>query len=269
MFETPVLTDSQELLINSGTCAVVWNGETGKWDSAYSEASINLGKKELKSIPFEFGNIKRSMDLSFNKITSLKNCPVYIERSFHIAGNLLTSIDYFPEYIGNSIYISKNPIKSLVGLPLIVHGKLFCRDCGLTNLIGCPVIVHRGINVAENPLVSIEGGPLLFFSDNTYNDTVNGNIVGMGEIGGKSKALYKRFNSHFSKETGLHLPIIETIEDVFKFIKEISVSQIGIFTIILKIQSLVKRPEIQRFLDSEYSQETIESIVAMDEFNLF
>ena len=47
------------------------------------KGNVNLGKMNFKELPYKFGTVTGSFDVSSNKnLTSLKNCPYYVGDSF-------------------------------------------------------------------------------------------------------------------------------------------------------------------------------------------
>ena len=74
------------------------------------DGSVLLNKKNFKELPYKFGKVGSYFSLSGNKnLTSLKNCPDYIEDSFDIDGCIR--------------------LDSLEGCPKEVKGNFWCGNC--------------------------------------------------------------------------------------------------------------------------------------------
>ena len=68
--------------------------------------NVYLGEKKFKELPYKFGKIKGNFLLSYCKnLTSLKNCPDYVNDSFDIDGcSQLDSLEGCPKEVGWSFY---------------------------------------------------------------------------------------------------------------------------------------------------------------------
>ncbi len=55
--------------------------------------NVDMGEMLETEIPVKFGRVYGTFDCSFNKLTSLKNCPDFVGGNFECYGNNLT--DYF------------------------------------------------------------------------------------------------------------------------------------------------------------------------------
>ena len=62
----------------------------------------------LKNCPHDIGGI---LTCSYNKLTSLEGCPENIKTDFNCSNNKLTTLQYCPKYIGGHLYCHKNKIK--------------------------------------------------------------------------------------------------------------------------------------------------------------
>lgn len=65
--------------------------------------SLYLNDENLDKIPMYFNHVEGDVELSHNKLTSLKGAPQKIDGSFFIYNNELKSLDYLPKYVGNII----------------------------------------------------------------------------------------------------------------------------------------------------------------------
>ena len=74
------------------------------------DGNINLRNKNFKELPYKFGTVTKSFDISSNKnLTSLKNCPNKVNKYFRCS--------YCPK------------LESLEGCPKKVSEVFYCSDC--------------------------------------------------------------------------------------------------------------------------------------------
>ena len=74
------------------------------------DGDVSLNNKDFKELPYKFGTVTGWFSLGSNKnLTSLKNCPDYIENSFDIDGCIR--------------------LDSLEGCPKEVKGNFWCGNC--------------------------------------------------------------------------------------------------------------------------------------------
>jgi hypothetical protein len=99
-----------------------------------------LSGEKWTEIPVWLKNVEIEgfFDCSFNKLTTLKNCPQKIEGNFWGHYNQLKSLDGCPENIGGSFWCYDNKLTSLEGCPKNVGGYFDCSYNKLTSLKGCP-----------------------------------------------------------------------------------------------------------------------------------
>ena len=71
---------------------------------------VDLNKKDFEELPYKFGKVNGSFDLSSNKnLRTLKNCP---------------------DYVGESFSCSRcSKLDSLEGCPKEVEWNFYCKDC--------------------------------------------------------------------------------------------------------------------------------------------
>ena len=72
--------------------------------------------------------ITGDFDCSYNKLTSLKNCPHKVGKSFYCQYNKLISLEGCPENIGKDFWCYNNKLSSLEGCPKIIGNNFYCRD---------------------------------------------------------------------------------------------------------------------------------------------
>ena len=105
------------------------------------------------------------MNISYNNLKSLKDCP---------------------EEVDGSIYCSYNKkLTSLEGLPKIINGSLILAVCSIDTLVGGPDEIKGNFNLSQNKLTSLKGSPKKVEG----NFTVNNNEIDLldgapQEVGG-------------------------------------------------------------------------------------
>jgi hypothetical protein len=73
---------------------------------------VQLRGLRLTTLPFQFGKITGYFDCASNKLTSLKNCPYYVDDDFYCFNNELTSLVFCPRYVGRKFYAQYNNLTS-------------------------------------------------------------------------------------------------------------------------------------------------------------
>ena len=61
---------------------------------------VDLSFYELTELPLRFNKVTGSFNCDYNRLTSLKGCPIWIGGSFNCIGNKLTSLEFSPDYVG-------------------------------------------------------------------------------------------------------------------------------------------------------------------------
>lgn len=92
------------------------------------DSSVNLHRKGLSFIPFQFGNIKGDFDCSNNSLTSLKGAPQKVKGYFSCSNNHLESLRYSPVKVGGEFDFSTNKVKSFEHMPKVIYGDIVCVD---------------------------------------------------------------------------------------------------------------------------------------------
>ena len=103
--------------------------------------------------------IKESFHCSFNKLTTLKNCPHKIKGYVDCQYNQLTSLEGSPETVGGSFWCYNNQLTSLEGSPETVGENFSCSNNKLVSLEGCPETIGEYFSCSHNELTSLEGCP--------------------------------------------------------------------------------------------------------------
>ena len=65
---------------------------------------VNISRKNLTEIPFQFGKVYGYFDCSVNKLTSLKGCPIYVNGQFWCDMNKLKNLDNCPEHVSGHFF---------------------------------------------------------------------------------------------------------------------------------------------------------------------
>jgi hypothetical protein len=82
-----------------------WKMNKGKVDFV-SSGAVDMENMNLTEIPIKFGVVGGSFFCGINNLTTLKNCPDYIEGNFYFPGNNLT--EYFKNIKEEDLKIWKN-----------------------------------------------------------------------------------------------------------------------------------------------------------------
>ncbi len=122
---------------------------------------VHLFNKNLISIPFKFNRVCDYFNIANNKLTSLKNCPKYIEGNFSCSHNKLISLEFGPEYVGLDYNCSINQLITLKGCVDEVSGSFYCQSNLLTSLEFCPMQVEGNFNCSYNKLEYLDRSPMI------------------------------------------------------------------------------------------------------------
>ena len=94
------------------------------------DGSVDLRNKNLKELPYKFGEVNRYFSLNSNKnLTSLKNCPNYVKEYFTCSlCSQLDSLEGCPEKVDGDFYcvkckreFTKEEVKSLCKVKGKIH----------------------------------------------------------------------------------------------------------------------------------------------------
>ena len=102
------------------------------------EGDVDLSRKKLTKIPFNFGKVSGDFYCYDNQLTSLKGSPNNVGGNFSCYDNQLTSLDGAPNTVGGDFYCYFNQLTSLEGAPNNVSGNFSCYFNQLTSLEGAP-----------------------------------------------------------------------------------------------------------------------------------
>jgi hypothetical protein len=89
---------------------------------------VDIGLRNLETIPIKFGIVSRFMSCGSNLLESLKGSPVKIYGSFYCHRNKLISLKDSPKIISEDFVCEHNFITSMEGSPLKVDGKFYCES---------------------------------------------------------------------------------------------------------------------------------------------
>jgi len=92
------------------------------------EGDVNLDYLYLKDIPDILNGvvIDGYLYLNYNKLTSLKNCPIRVGGKFEISKNKITSLIGAPEYVGSDFDCYHNLLTTLEGCTQQIGGEFVC-----------------------------------------------------------------------------------------------------------------------------------------------
>ncbi len=122
-----------------------------------TDQDVVLSDINLTEIPFKFNKSNYSFSVFYNKLTSLKNCPKYIEKWFNCSHNKLESLEFGPEYVGYSYYCNSNQLITLEGCDKTINGNFDCSSNLLTTLEYGPEYVNGYYNCFNNKLITLKG----------------------------------------------------------------------------------------------------------------
>ena len=125
LFEiTDQLTPAQiKWLTNMGITKYTY--EDGKVDVP---DDVDISKKNLTSIPVQFGMVSGNFYCYDNNLTSLAGAPREVGGRFYCFENKLTSIAGAPREVGGNFSCSDNKLTSLVGAPKEVGENFYCNN---------------------------------------------------------------------------------------------------------------------------------------------
>lgn len=116
---------------------------------------IDLSDYVLVKLPHFLSKITKvtAFDCRNNRLTSLKNCPMYIRDWFVCANNKLTTLEGGPKKVG-----------SVGG-----YSNYDCSNNRLTTLKGCPSVLFI-FSCNDNNLTSVDDGPKKVTDYNCYSN---------------------------------------------------------------------------------------------------
>ena len=101
----------------------------------------------------------RTINCSYQGLTSLFGCPSKVTESFDCHGNKLTSLEGAPEKVGGDFRCYDNKLTSLEGAPKEVEVDFDCHSNKLTSLEGAPEKVRGYFECGSNQLTTLKGAP--------------------------------------------------------------------------------------------------------------
>jgi hypothetical protein len=121
--------------------------------------SVCLRDRQLTELPFKFGEILGDFYCSFNKLTSLKGCPIKVNGDFRCSFNQLTSLEFGPKDVMGEYSCSNNNLNSLKGSPKKISKCYDCSSNQLTSLKYGPSEIGGDFDCRRNKLTNLEFGP--------------------------------------------------------------------------------------------------------------
>ena len=137
------------------------------------QGNVNLSEKlKGQKLPIKFDRIDGYFDISNNDLPSLEGCPKLVMKDFNCSYNKLTSLFDCPVEVGD-FDCSHNNLKNLSYGPKEVKGFYDCSFNELTSIKASPRTVKGHFKCNNNRLTTLEGGPK---SIDTYFDC-SSNII--------------------------------------------------------------------------------------------
>jgi len=88
--------------------------------------NVILSHLNLLYIPVQFNKVYGDVDITHNKLTTLKGSPKNVKGYFDCSNNYLTSLKYSPNIIECGFYCVDNNLNTLDYSPKIVNGSYMC-----------------------------------------------------------------------------------------------------------------------------------------------
>lgn len=120
------------------------------WDDLSVDVytSISLSHMRLFRIPIKFNRCTSNFDCSYNKLTTLENCPKIVHGNFNCSFNNLSNLVGGPKTVTKSYNCSYNKITNFEGAP----AKLNIFNCSynkLESLSGVPITTGAFISIGN------------------------------------------------------------------------------------------------------------------------
>ena len=105
---------------------------------------VNLSKKQIPHLPFQFGIVKGFFTCTYNDMITLLGCPLHVGRFFSCYQNPIQSLKYAPITVGggnNHFNCRLTDIKSLHNIHKRIKSIESRFECGdVTNMLGLLLI---------------------------------------------------------------------------------------------------------------------------------
>jgi len=122
------------------------------------EGDVDLSRKKLTKIPFNFGKVSGNFRCYDNQLASLEGSPNNVGGNFYCSNNKLKYLEGAPTTVGGHFYCYNNKLTSLEGAPTTVGGSFYCSDNLLQSLEGAPTTVGD-FYCSSNKLTALKGAP--------------------------------------------------------------------------------------------------------------
>lgn len=106
---------------------------------------VDLEKKNLKKLPFNFGEIDGSFLCSRNQISNLIGAPEKVGRNFWCSDNEITSLKHCPRIVSNDFSVNNNNLDNLDYCPSSVGGRFYCSENDLKSIEDYPLCDIKGL----------------------------------------------------------------------------------------------------------------------------
>lgn len=119
------------------------------------DGDVNLFKKNLITIPIQFGIVKGDFNISYNKLTSLKGSPRIVHGMFNCSDNQLNNLIDGPKEVGGNYECQRNKLITLEGVAQKVVNTFNASHNQLQNLLNAPLEVGE-FHFEDNSLISLD-----------------------------------------------------------------------------------------------------------------
>jgi len=92
------------------------------------EGDVDLSRKKLTKIPFNFGKVSGNFYCCYNQLTTLKGSPNTVGGNFYCYYNQLTTLKGASNNVGGGFYCYNNKLTTLEGAPNTVGGNFHCYN---------------------------------------------------------------------------------------------------------------------------------------------
>lgn len=146
------------------------------------DGDISINYTDIKALPFKFGVVNGSFNVSGNALTTLEGCPhtvnggffctnnalrtlaggpKVVKREYVCAYNYLTSLDGCAYEVGGDFECDHNSIDDISAVPTRVDGVFICSHNRLTSLKSSCVHAGKGFDASYNIVTAIDYLPAM------------------------------------------------------------------------------------------------------------
>jgi len=163
---------------------------------------FNISNNDLETLEGCPKVVIKDFNCSYNKLTSLFDCPVEVG-NFDCSHNNLKNLSYGPKEVKGTYDCSFNELVSIKASPRTIKGHFKCNNNRLVSLDGGPKTIDIYFDCSNNHLESLMGGPITVKEDYVCNANRLNDLDGVAdEIGGDLITDIKLdIGSHYDEET--------------------------------------------------------------------